>query len=89
MYINSFRTIFLTTATAAALTLTGCASNSDLAQLQGQVQQLKQQVGQTQQTADQALQKATAAQSTALTAEQTAADTNKRIDQMFKKSMRK
>lgn len=89
MYINSVRAIFLTTAAAAALTLTGCASTGDLAQLQGQVQQLKQQVGQAQQTADQALQKATAAQSTAVTAEQTATDTNQRLDRMFKKSMRK
>lgn len=85
----SVRTVMLPLAAGAALLLSGCASTGDLDKLRVQVEH-------AQQTADQALQTATAAQSTANSAsqtadqaKQTADDTNQRIDQMFKKSMKK
>lgn len=85
----SIRTVLMTVAAGAALTLTGCASTGDLNQLRAQVQHAQQTADQAQQTANAAQTTANAAKQTAEQAKQTAQDTNQRIDRMFKKSMRK
>lgn len=80
----------------AATGLAGCASTSDVAKLQGEVNQArqeaqdaKQQAMEANRKADRALAASTEAQNSAANAQKAAADANTRLDRMFKKSMNK
>ena len=80
----------------AAGLATGCASTSDIEDLQGQINGLKGQVSaaasdaaQAKQSAADAAAKAAAAEAAANRAAQYAQDTNSKLDRMFKKSMMK
>ncbi|MBZ4202019.1 MAG: hypothetical protein LAC70_02730 [Methylovulum sp.] len=85
--------------TIVALTLTfvaGCASTSDIENLQSQIDGLKTSVAQAssdaasaQSAANDAASRAAAAESAANRAAQYAQDTNSKLDNMFKKSMMK
>ncbi len=80
----------------AAGLATGCASTSDIENLQEQINGLKGQVStassdaaQAKQSAADAATKAAAAEAAANRAAQYAQDTNSKLDRMFKKSMMK
>ena len=80
----------------AAGLATGCASTSDIDNLQEQINGLKGQVStassdaaQAKQAAEDAAAKAAAAEAAANRAAQYAQDTNSKLDRMFKKSMMK
>ncbi len=80
----------------AAGLATGCASTSDIENLQEQINGLKGQVStassdaaQAKQSAADAAAKAAAAEAAANRAAQYAQDTNSKLDRMFKKSMMK
>ena len=87
--------------TVSAIILTaglasGCATNSDVKDLQGQINGLKGQVSQAssdaakaKSSADEAASRAAAAEDAANRAASYAQDTNRRLDNMFKKSMMK
>ncbi len=68
---------------------TGCANTSQMKQLQADVDALKVQMTTVSAEAAEANQRSKAAEATANRAEQTAADTNSKLDRMFKKSMMK
>ncbi|MFA6162069.1 MAG: Lpp/OprI family alanine-zipper lipoprotein [Methylobacter sp.] len=67
----------------------GCATNSDIENLQSQIDGLKTSVAQASSDAADASAKAAAAESAANRAAQYAQDTNSKLDSMFKKSMMK
>ena len=76
--------------------LGGCASTSDVANLQGEVNQArqeaqdaKQQAMEANRKADRAVAAATEAQNAAANAQKAAADANMRLDRSFKKTMSK
>lgn len=80
----------------AAGLMVGCASKSDITNLQTQIDDLNAKVSSVDSTAKQALDaanaanaKASAAESAALRAAAAAEDTNSKLDAMFKKSMMK
>jgi outer membrane murein-binding lipoprotein Lpp len=80
---------------AAGLTA-GCASKSDISNLQTQIDGLKAETSSIKSTADEALSAAQAAESKAASAESAARraaaaaeETNSKLDRMFKKSMMK
>jgi len=80
----------------AAGLATGCASTSDIDNLQSQLDGLKSQIStassdaaQAKQSAAEAASKAAAAEAAANRAAQYAQDTNSKLDRMFKKSMMK
>ena len=80
----------------AAGLATGCASTSDVDNLQSQIDGLKGQISsaasdaaQAKQSAADAASKAAAAEAAANRAAQYAQDTNSKLDRMFKKSMMK
>lgn len=75
---------------------TGCASTSDIENLQSQIDGLSSQIStassdaaKAQSAADQAAAKASAAEAAASRAAQYSEDTNSKLDRMFKKSMMK
>ncbi len=81
---------------AAAGLMTGCASTSDIDNLQAQIDSLKTQISSAssdaataQAAASEAAAKAAAAEAAANRAAQYAQDTNSKLDRMFKKSMMK
>ncbi len=67
----------------------GCASTSDIENLQSQVDGLKTSVAQASADAASAASQAAAAEAAANRAAQYAQDTNSKLDSMFKKSMMK
>jgi murein lipoprotein len=69
-----------------AAVATGCANTT---QLEADVDALKAQMNTVSAEAAEANQRSKAAEATANRAEQTAADTNSKLDRMFKKSMMK
>jgi murein lipoprotein len=73
----------------AASLVVGCATNSDIENLQTQIDGLKTSVAQASSDAASANAAATAAAADARTAAQAAQDTNSKLDNMFKKSMMK
>ncbi len=80
----------------AAGLATGCASTSDIDNLQAQIDGLKTQIttasseaAKAQAAASEAAAKAAAAESAANRAAQYAQDTNSKLDRMFRKSMMK
>ncbi|MFW5442859.1 MAG: Lpp/OprI family alanine-zipper lipoprotein [Methylococcaceae bacterium] len=80
----------------AAVLATGCASTSDIDNLQTQIDGLKSQIStassdaaKAQASSDLAATKAAAAEAAANRAAQYAQDTNSKLDRMFKKSMMK
>ncbi len=73
----------------AASLMVGCATNSDIENLQTQIDGLKTSVAQASSDAASANAAATAAAADARTAAQAAQDTNSKLDNMFKKSMMK
>ncbi len=72
-----------------ALLAVGCASTSDIENLQSQVDGLKTSVAQASADAASAASQAAAAEAAANRAAQYAQDTNSKLDSMFKKSMMK
>ncbi len=81
---------------SAAGLVTGCASTSDIDNLQSQIDTLKSQISSAssdaasaQAAAAEAAAKAAAAEAAANRAAQYAQDTNSKLDRMFKKSMMK
>ncbi|MFM8341724.1 MAG: Lpp/OprI family alanine-zipper lipoprotein [Methylomonas sp.] len=81
------KAVKLSALVAVAALATGCASNSDIQNLQGQIDSLKPQVSAA--SADAASAKAAAAEAAANRAAQYAQDTNSKLDRMFKKSQHK
>ena len=81
------KAVKLSALVAVAALATGCASNSDIQNLQGQIDSLKPQVSSA--AADAASAKAAAAEAAANRAAQYAQDTNSKLDRMFKKSQHK
>jgi len=86
----------ISTVVIAAVLATGCASTSDIENLQSQIDGLKSQVSTAaadaataQAAATEAATKAGAAEAAANRAAQYAQDTNSKLDRMFKKSMMK
>ena len=73
----------------AASLVVGCASNSDIENLQTQIDGLKTSVAQASSDAASANAAATDAKAAAERAAQYAQDTNSKLDNMFKKSMMK
>jgi len=67
----------------------GCASTSDIENLQSQIDGLKTSVAQASADAASASSQAAAAEAAANRAAQYAQDTNSKLDSMFKKSMMK
>ena len=76
------KAVKLSALVAVAALATGCASNSDIQNLQGQIDSLKPQVSAA--SAD-----AASAKAAANRAAQYAQDTNSKLDRMFKKSQHK
>ncbi len=72
-----------------ALLAVGCASTSDIENLQSQIDGLKTSVAQASADAASASSQAAAAEAAANRAAQYAQDTNSKLDSMFKKSMMK
>ncbi len=73
----------------AASLVVGCATNSDIENLQTQIDGLKTSVAQASSDAASAQAAATDAKAAAERAAQYAQDTNSKLDNMFKKSMMK
>ena len=93
---NMKKVIKLSMIAMVASLVVGCATNSDIENLQSQVDGLKTSVAQAssdaqsaQSAAADAAAKASAAESAANRAAQYAQDTNSKLDNMFKKSMMK
>jgi len=80
------KTFQLVTVAFLATFMIGCASTS---QLEADIESLKAQMATVSAEAAEANQRSKAAEATANRAEQTAADTNSKLDRMFKKSMMK
>jgi len=72
-----------------ATLVVGCASTSDIENLQSQIDGLKTSVASASSDAQSALAAATAAEAAANRAAQFAQDTNSKLDNLFKKSMLK
>jgi len=72
-----------------ATLVVGCASTSDIENLQSQIDGLKTSVASASSDAHSALAAATAAEAAANRAAQYAQDTNSKLDNLFKKSMLK
>jgi len=72
-----------------ATLVVGCASTSDIENLQSQIDGLKTSVASASSDAHSALAAATAAEAAANRAAQFAQDTNSKLDNLFKKSMLK
>jgi len=90
------KAIKLSAVVAVAALATGCASTSDIENLQGQIDTLKPQVSAAasdaaaaKASAAEASAKAAAAEAAANRAAQYAQDTNSKLDRMFKKSQHK
>ncbi|WP_305910080.1 Lpp/OprI family alanine-zipper lipoprotein [Methylomarinum sp. Ch1-1] len=90
------KAIKLAAVVAVAGLMTGCASTSDIDNLQSQIDTLKSQISSAssdaasaQAAAAEAAAKAAAAEAAANRAAQYAQDTNSKLDRMFKKSMMK
>lgn len=90
------KTMKLAAIIVAAGLMTGCATTSDIEDLQGQINSLKTQIysassdaAKAQSSAAEAAAKAAAAEAAANRAAQYAQDTNSKLDRMFKKSMMK
>ena len=81
------KAVKLSALVAVAALATGCASTSDIENLQGQIDSLKPQVSAA--SADAASAKAAAAEAAANRAAQYAQDTNSKLDRLFKKSQHK
>jgi murein lipoprotein len=93
---NMKKVIKLSMIAMVASLVVGCATNSDIENLQSQIDGLKTSVAQAssdaqsaQSAAADAAAKASAAESAANRAAQYAQDTNSKLDNMFKKSMMK
>ncbi len=90
------KTVKISAVILAAALATGCASTSDIENLQSQIDGLKSDIASASSTANQALSAAQGAATNAASAEaaanraaQYAEDTNSKLDRMFKKSMMK
>lgn len=90
------KAIKLSAVVAVAALATGCATNGDIENLQGQIDSLKPQVSAAasdaaaaKASAAEASAKAAAAEAAANRAAQYAQDTNSKLDRMFKKSQHK
>ncbi|MBS3964349.1 MAG: hypothetical protein KGZ80_07620 [Methylomonas sp.] len=90
------KAVKLTALAAVAVLATGCATNSDIEHLQGQIDSLKPQVAaassdaaSAKAAAAEAAAKAAAAEAAANRAAQYAQDTNAKLDRMFKKAQHK
>ena len=90
------KTIKLATVMIVAGLSTGCASTSDIDNLQSQIDELKTQISSAssdaasaQSSAAEAAARAAAAEAAANRAAQYAQETNSKLDRMFKKSMMK
>ena len=81
------KAVKLSALVAVAALATGCATNGDIENLQGQIDSLKPQVAAA--SADAASAKAAAAEAAANRAAQYAQDTNSKLDRMFAKSQHK
>jgi len=83
------KVVKLSALVAVAALATGCASQSDIDNLQGQIDTLKPQVSAAAADAAAAKASAAAAEAAANRAAQYAQDTNAKLDRMFKKSQHK
>lgn len=83
---NMKRILPLTLVIFTAVLATGCANTT---QLQADVDALKAQMNTVSAQANEANERSKAAEASANRAEQSAADTNSKLDRMFKKSMMK
>lgn len=90
------KTVTLAAVIAGAALMTGCASTSDIDNLQSQIDSLNSKISsastdaaKAQAAASDAAAKAAAAEAAANRAAQYAQDTNSKLDRMFKKSMMK
>ena len=83
------KVVKLSALVAVAALATGCASQSDITNLQGQIDALKPQVSAASADAAAAKAAAAAAEAAANRAAQYAQDTNAKLDRLFKKSQHK
>jgi cell division septum initiation protein DivIVA len=83
------KVIILSMIAMVASLVVGCATNSDIENLQSQIDGLKTSVAQASSDAQSAQAAAASAESAARAAQSAAEDTNRKLDNMFAKTMRK